>query len=139
MKETAARHAFEQAAAYRDIWQQLSLLCDQLGLLQSVQREYWFVYPLNTDSRKTLWMLVAGGQVVSVLPEPRTPNVARRCLTLLRDHLLDRRQAETVDYEQLRLVAAWFRQHPGQWEHVLQPQQAIDFCRELCTAACFGE
>jgi excinuclease ABC subunit C len=135
MQDAADRRAFEQAATYRNLWEQLTLLHDQLQLLRSAQRDYWFVYPVQgcsaTHTRATIeWMLIAGGTLVAVLREPRTPAAARRCLGLLEQTFADRQFPVSEDYDQIRLVAAWFRQHPDERGRILDPDQAQAICRE---------
>lgn len=136
MHDAADRRAFEQAATYRDIWEQLTLLHNQLRLLRDAQRDFWFVYPISCRSAangrvSTKWMLIAGGTVVAVLREPRTPAAARRCLGLLEQTFADRRSAAPEYYDQIRLVAAWFRQHPDERDRIIDPDQAQAACQRL--------
>jgi hypothetical protein len=135
MYRAAGKLDFERAAYHRDTWQQVGLLCGQLEMMRQAQKQYWFVYPLPRSSRRRAWMLVAGGAVVDVVRDPKTPGAARRCLDLVDRHLRDRRTAVAEDYEQTRLLTAWFRQHPEQWEHVLEPREAAGICRARCRSA----
>ncbi len=135
MHDAASRREFELAATYRDTWQQLTLLSDQLKLLRSAQRDFWFVYPIQKvrgggTCATAKWIVIAGGKVVAVRSEPRSPAAARRGLHLLTatfDHRTPPPAPE--DIHQIRLVAAWFRQHPGERERVLSPDQAQAICR----------
>jgi excinuclease ABC subunit C len=134
MQSAAARQAFELAAVYRDSWEQLSVLHDQLRLLQAAQRDLWFVYPIRrisaTNGRASgKWLLIAGGTIAAVVGEPRTSAAACRCGELLQRTFGDRRAAAPQDYDQIRLVASWFRQHPDERDRVLSPDQALAVCQ----------
>ncbi|MHB8865533.1 MAG: UvrB/UvrC motif-containing protein [Pirellulaceae bacterium] len=134
MQEAATRRDFELAAAYRDTWKQLSLLNDQLQLLRGAQRDFWFVYPISRERaegtrRASKWMVIAGGTVVAVLPEPRSRGAARRCLELLESTFENRHCTAPEDYYQIRLVTAWFRRHPQERERAWGPDQAQAICR----------
>ena len=135
MHDAASRCAFEDAARYRDTFAQLTLLHDQLQLLRSVQRDFWFVYPIQgcSTSRRPAtvkWIVIAGGTLLAVLREPQTPAAARRCLDLLQNGFADRQFPVSEDHDQIRLVAAWFRQHPDERGRTLDPDQAQAICRE---------
>ena len=135
MHDAASRREFELAATYRDTWQQLTLLSDQLKLLRDAQRDFWFVYPIQKvrgggTCATAKWIVIAGGKVVAVLSEPRSPAAARRGLNLLAATFDNRRPPPAPeDIHQIRLVAAWFRQHPDERERVLSPDQAQAICR----------
>jgi hypothetical protein len=135
MRDAAAQQAFERAASYRDTWEQLTLLTDQLSLLQVMQHELWFVYPTSvaTATRQPTtkrWIAIAGGIVAAVLPEPRSLAAAQLCLERLASIWQTCRSVAPDNYDQARLVAAWFRQHPDERERVLAPDQAEAICRD---------
>ena len=135
MHDAASRREFELAATHRDTWQQLTLLSDQLKLLRCAQRDFWFVYPIQKvrgagTCATSKWIVIAGGKVVAVLSEPRSPAAARRGLNLLAATFDNRHPPPAPeDIHQIRLVAAWFRQHPDERERVLSPDQAQAICR----------
>lgn len=133
MQEAADRLAYEQAASFRDTWEQLSVLHDQLRALREAQRDLWFVYPIasplpNRARRSRKWILIAGGRIAAVVREPQTAAGARRCIELMQESLMVRRPMEPEEVDQVRVVAAWFRQHPEERERVLQPDEAHASC-----------
>ncbi len=134
MRAAAAACAFEEAALHRDTWRQLLLVHNQLELVRSVLREYWFVYPCGRRSVQgrrghTTWLVIAGGTLAAAVREPRTPAAARRCLDLLEQTFRQRQFPARENYDQMRLVAGWFRRHPGERSRALDPDQAQAFCR----------
>jgi len=140
MQEAADQRAFERAATCRDAWQQLTLLHDQLQMLRHARRDFWFVYPFqghSTSGRRpgVKWLVIAGGVLVAVLRAPRTPPAARRCLGLLERTFADRQFPLREDYDQIRLVTAWFRQHPDERGRILNPDQAQALCRARTVGA----
>jgi excinuclease ABC subunit C len=130
MKEAAANCDFERAASCRDTWEPLAYLHDQLELLRNVRSDYWFVYPLSAHSRKTLWVLIAGGNVASVLPKPDSRAAAARYRKLLEETLAQKEcEHRSEDFEQIRLVASWFRQRPDELQRALEPDQVASHCQ----------
>jgi excinuclease ABC subunit C len=129
MKEAASNCEFERAAALRDTWQQLAFVRDQLDLLRSVRRDYWFVYPVANRSGSASWALITGGNVAAVVPEPSSRASARLGLTLLENTFLSSAHKQAnEDFDQVRLVASWFRQRGDELQRVLEPAQAIKSC-----------
>jgi excinuclease ABC subunit C len=135
MRECAEQRDFEQAASLRDVWRSLTHLHECLQVLRDVRRNYHFVYPVSGRRMRTHWNIVAGAVVVAVVPQPRDPISARRCIRILED-VFAAPPLPTVgrraDDEQIRLVASWFRKRPDELDRVFSPDQAIAFCRR-CT------
>jgi len=135
MLEAAQRQEYERAAAYRDNWESLQLLHDQLAILRSGQRDCWFVYPFErndgTTAGSTKWLIVAGGLAAAVVPEPRTAAAADRVARLLETVTRDHQLTHPDEVAQLRVVAGWFRQHPEEREAAISIAQAQSCCREL--------
>ena len=137
MLEAAQRQEYERAAAYRDNWESLQLLHDQLAILRSGQRDCWFVYPFAkpTDGRTAGSMKLVDrdrgtcrGPLFRNLARPRRLSASPHCWkSVVRDHRLTRPD----DVAQLRLVAGWFRQHPDDRAATLSIEQAQARCREL--------
>jgi excinuclease UvrABC nuclease subunit len=128
MREAAAAESFEQAAIYRDIWQQLQLIHNQLQRLRDVQRDFWYIYPLRRGTATPKWMLIAGGRIAALVAVPRSAPAARKCLTLLEQTFEQRAITAVEDYDHVRLVTAWFRQRPDQQRRLLEPNAAREIC-----------
>lgn len=132
MSAAAEQHQFERAGALRDAWEELSYLVEQVQLVRDVAEHYWFVYPVPGWAGRTLWYLVAGGIVTAVVREPDGAGVAEKCRQLLAA-AYERRAEQALrgqpDFEQLRLVASWFRQHPDELDRVLDPDETLARCR----------
>lgn len=135
MLEAAQRQEYERAAAYRDTWESLRLLHDQLAILRSGQRDCWFVYPFaktaGSANSRTQWLIVAGGLAAAIVPEPRTASAADRVTRLLEQVTRDHQLTHPDEVAQLRVVAGWFRQHPEERETTFSFEQARARCGEV--------
>lgn len=140
MLDAAQRQEYERAAAYRDNWESLRLLHDQLTLLRNAQQDCWFVYPFVQSAERSAnvqkWLVVAGGCAVAVVTAPRSAAAARRGLKVLENVAYDRRFRHAEDVAQMRLVAGWFRQHPAARAAAMSIDQALALCRERVDGAC---
>jgi excinuclease ABC subunit C len=56
---------------------------------------------------------------------------ACRCLESLKMASGRERESWDEDFDQMQLVASWFRQYPEELTSVLQPEQAGEYCRTL--------
>jgi excinuclease ABC subunit C len=129
MQQSASDQQYEQAASYRDCWQSLQALWDQLHLVRHASGQYGGVHVLRGCSGKTWWVLIAGGHVVRISRQPETPRAARQYLTLIERSLNGQHQAEAEDFEQMRIVASWYRQQRETREQILHLEEARDLCR----------
>jgi excinuclease ABC subunit C len=133
MAQASAALQFERAGALRDAWDRLTYLAGEIELVRDVRQDYWFVYPTPGHGGRTHWNLIAGGDVAAVVRSPESPASAHRCLEALEAAYAGQRHrslAPPDDYGQLRLVASWFRQHPGEIDRVLEPAAALARCRD---------
>jgi len=130
MQEAASQHQYERAATLRDAWTELTFLNEHFQLMRDVRRDYWFVYTVPCSGGFTLWMFVAGGNVVKVVRQPDSEESVYRCLQLL-EAIYDGgdRESWDEDLDQMQLVASWFRQYPDEMKSALQPEQAMAHCR----------
>jgi hypothetical protein len=75
-------------------------------------------------------MVVAGGSIVKVVPLPDSEASAYECLqTLKATYHGGDWEFWDEDFDQMQLIASWFRQYADEITTVLQPAQAIDHCR----------
>jgi excinuclease ABC subunit C len=136
MQEAAARRRFEQAAALRDTWQELTYLRDQFETLHLMQRDYWFVYPLTSATGREHWYFIAGGVIAHVARTPQTASSSLRCLQWLEDmseHRGGDLQSEN-DVAQMFLLASWFRKHPEELDRTISLSAAKELCRARIVA-----
>jgi len=132
MRQAAAGQRYEQAASHRDDWQSLNLLVDQLDLVRRVRDEFAGVHVLPGTRKAVWWLIVAAGKVARIVRQPGSPNAARRCLELL-DDTFSRATGGTVeDYEQMRLVRSWHRQHPQVRGGIIAFNDARRYCSHRC-------
>ncbi|NLF68498.1 MAG: hypothetical protein GX575_05510 [Candidatus Anammoximicrobium sp.] len=129
MREAGEHRDYEQAIRHRDALRELTFLFDQLQILRKVCRDYWFVYPVGAENGAAcVWHLIAGGDVVAVVTEPRTAAEAKRVHALLAEaYLQPGRQAHLAfeAFDRVHLVASWFRRHPDELAAVLSPDEAL--------------
>ncbi len=131
MIEAAAANSFERAAMLRDAMDELTYLVEQIEWLREVQQHYWFVYPVPGNTGRTVWKLIAGGDLAAVVREPVDEASRRRCRQMLDRvfHHRDRPDVEPVgDLGQMRTIASWFRRYPDQMQRVLGIEQAWHRC-----------
>lgn len=128
MRAAADRGQYEQAAGHRDIWLALEAFWDRLSLLREAVRLHEGVHVLQGHSRKAWWILMAAGHAISVVRPPSSKRAARRCLELLENTFTDTAGDVPENYEQLRIVASWYRRHPGKHSAVIQPHHAAAIC-----------
>ena len=124
---------YERARDQRDAWEQLSYVAEQLQLVRDIVHGYGFVYPIRVGRHAVRWSLVSGGDVVAVTAPPRTGRAAQNLLALLEAVYgrTPRIPAEAADLDRVRLVSAWFRQHPAERGKILTPDEAMACCRQV--------
>ena len=138
MHQAAAEQRYEQAATHRDTWQSLCALWDQLAMVRTAGSDHAGIHVLSGRSGKSWWALLAGGKVASILRQPSSKRAARQCRRLLDatfpagDAALAKNRGESDDYEQMRIVVSWYRQHPEFLSMVMPPDQALEICRQHC-------
>ncbi len=79
-----------------------------------------------------MWNLIAGGDVVAVAREPRTKSEGKALRARLDETYAQRDRQDQVPFERfdrVRLLASWFRQHPGELQQAMTPDQAKARCR----------
>jgi excinuclease ABC subunit C len=134
MQQAASEQHYERAASLRDASDELTYLVEQIELVREVREAYWFVYPVPCHTGRTLWKLIAGGDIAAVVRAPHDQGTARKCRDLLERVYSRGEQTEDIgDFGQIRLIASWFRQHPEQLQHALEPEEALSQCKR---AAC---
>jgi excinuclease ABC subunit C len=132
MQQAAAEQHFERAALLRDTWDDLSYLDRLLELARDVQDQYHFVYPVPSESGGTLWYLIAGGRVASVVAAPDSAETAAACLSHLEAVYHDpplSSDSTLSDFDETRVVASWFRRNPVELAKTLSPGHAREMCR----------
>jgi hypothetical protein len=138
MQEAADQQEFERAASMRDAWEELSHLLEQIDTVREVTRYYWFIYPISDQTKKPLWVFIAGGDVAAVRRAPYDRGTAYKALQQVDSIFGNDRQMsshELRDYEHVRMVASWFRQHPDEIDRVLSPEDARRLCAKYCPLA----
>jgi excinuclease ABC subunit C len=131
MIEAAAANSFERAAMLRDARDELAYLVEQIQWLRDVRQHYWFVYPVPGNTGRTVWKLIAGGDLAAVVREPVDDASRHRCRQMLDRvfHHRDQLGVEQVgDLGQMRTIASWFRRYPDQMQQVLDIDQAWHRC-----------
>lgn len=126
--EAAGDRRFEQAAALRDLRNDLTELRDRL-IPQPNLLPTSFVYEIPRANRPR-WMAVHETTVMKVAPMPRDSRGAR----LWRDRL-DRWRStpqplvDEREGSELAILAAWFRRHSEELSRVIDFERAKSFCR----------
>jgi excinuclease ABC subunit C len=128
MRAAASAQRYEEAAVYRDTWEALGNLQQQLDRFREAQRQYCFLYPLQRGQGQSLWYVIHRGQVHAAIAEPRARETAEQCLALI-ERVYARStssviQAMREDVEMTLLVAVWFRNHPDELQRTLSPEAA---------------
>ena len=125
---------FEHAARLHEVRMDLETLRDRL-LPRPYKEPRSFVYRVPRGRRRS-WMLIHGGNVLSVGSEPATLVAAERWLERL-DSVADGVDwpVDDRDAAESRIVRAWFRQRPEELSSALSFESARDFCsRKRCVA-----
>ncbi len=131
MQEAALAQRYELAAAQRDLWQSLSALWGQLELLRIARHDHTGVYALRGWSGKTWWAMILAGKVVQIIQRPKSKGAARRFRDLIDSTYRLPAPAAPEDYDQIRIVVSWYRQHAEEKAAVMTPNQARDFCSDV--------
>jgi excinuclease ABC subunit C len=143
MQTAAGAQKYERAAALRDTWEELGALANQLQRLRRARRRLSLVYPMPGYDGRQSWWLIRHGQVVAATAPPRHCASVQECLGLIR-RVYSAGQSMPLehrpeDLDMIHLMAAWFRDHPGEMERTLSPEDALSLChRRACGAVSDG-
>ncbi len=132
MHEAALTQRYEQAAVQRDTWQSLALLSKQLEMLRTARRDHTGVSVLTGCSGRIWWAVMRAGTVLRIIRRPTSLRAASRCRELIETTFSSSAAASSDDYDQVRIVVSWYRQHDQQKADFMTPQQACDICSEVC-------
>jgi excinuclease ABC subunit C len=138
MRRAAAEREYIRAANWRDIWQPLAWLHEELDGFREARRNYSFVYPVRNGGR-SYWLIVCRGQAMRGLRAPHDASSAHRCAARL-DQVFSAAtgqpdgETDVYDAENVALMIAWFRRRPEELSATLSPAAAQDICRELANA-----
>jgi excinuclease ABC subunit C len=131
MKSASGNRRFELAARLRDAHQDLARLSTFLQQLRKARRQSC-VYPARGRRGKESWYLIREGQIMGVEQGPRNSRTSARCLKALDAvfprHDREQRPIAPEDLDVVLLVARWFRDHPGELEAILSPEEARGRC-----------
>ncbi len=130
MHEAARQQDYELAAQQRDLWQSLSALWNQLDTLRVARRDLWGVDAFDGCSGRVWWAVIVSGSVVRVVPRPSSRRTARSCLQLIESTFTQPHVAAAEDFDQIRLVVSWYRQH-GMRRAMMTPAAACEICSRL--------
>lgn len=144
MRRAAEERDYIRAANWRDIWQPLSWLHEELDRFREARHHYSFVYPLRNAGRG-YWLLVHRGQAIRGLRAPHDAASAERCAAQLKDVYFaatnqpeafqpadsTTAQIDCCDAENVALMIAWFRRRPRELKTTLTPTAAQAICRQL--------
>lgn len=135
MYRAAQNQHYELAASHRDSWQALEILWDHMELLRKATGPWQGVHVLKGHSGKRWWLVITGGRVATVLAEPKDGAAKTRCGRQLQKLFTRPATAESEDFDQLRLVASWYRRLPPPTDAILAPAAALQKCSVQVTPA----
>ncbi len=119
MQDASARLEFERAAVLRDKVQRLEGLLEQFGRLRFAVETLSFIYTVAGVDGDDRMYLIRRGCVRAESPVPQSPADRRRLHTLAADTFGGPRGPKGAvpahEVDELMLVSAWFRQHPGEF------------------------
>lgn len=125
MEASKASLAYERAALFRDRLQRLEKLRAQLAKIRFELESLSLVYPVSGIGGDDRVYLIRRGVVRAEAPAPRgTPE--RLALQSLIDRVFSARDARrgevrTHEIEEILLITAWFRRHPGELAKAWRP------------------
>jgi excinuclease ABC subunit C len=129
MMEAAAAQRYEEAAVFRDRWEALANLHEQLQRFREAQHHYNFIYPVPGHKGGCLWYFIRRGQACLAINEPRNRKTVAECLAVIERIYAGNTppsiDATREDVEMTFLVASWFRSHPGELQRTLSPEGVI--------------
>lgn len=129
MSKAAEALQYERAGALRDKILGLSWLTDRLTWLRQARDEHSFVYRSRGSDARPMWYMIHRGQVREVIREPRTEKQKARVPGLLSDAFRESTEdGPTVpigEVDSVLLVAAWFRRHPAEREHLMSREETM--------------
>ncbi len=133
MQTAAAAQCYEQAAVYRDTREALERLQTQLERFRAAERQYSFIYVVQSREGRRSWYLIQRGQIHAVIDEPRDRLPAEECLAMMErtytGRTLPATGATREDAEMTLLVATWFASRPAELQHTLSPAAARERLR----------
>jgi excinuclease ABC subunit C len=139
MRAAAATKRFEEAAIYRDRWNALRNLHEQLDRFRTAQGHYNFIYPVPRRAGGDTWYLIRRGQTVAAIDEPVERRAAEHCLTAMEQVYGSgaslAQSAGREDVEMTMLVASWFRSRPEELKRTLLPARANKRLQAICACA----
>ncbi len=139
MQAAAVAKRYEEAALYRDRWEAVRNLHEQLDRFRTAQREYSFVYPMPRRDGGYTWYFIRRGQAIAAIDEPVERQTAEQCLAMIEEHYgAGKSLASTAardDVEMTLLVAGWFRSSPDELKRTLLPDKAKEKLRTICACA----
>ncbi len=128
MRTAAAAQSYEEAALYRDRWEAVANLHEQLKQFRTARREYSFIYPAPRREGGQTWYFIRRGEVLAAMEEPRGQREASRGLDLVEEIFANGKSsvasAMPDDVEMTLLVAGWFRSHPDELQRTMPPAAA---------------
>lgn len=116
---------FERAAVWRDKVERLSWLFERLSGFHASMDRLTFVYTVSGHSGESRVYLVRRGTVRAQMPVPRSMDEERALETLCERIFgapdVNGQDIPIHDLEEFYLVASWFRRHPDELLHTVQP------------------
>lgn len=122
---------FERAAALRDKLTALHWLRAQVDRARAALERHSFVYPLRGHDGQELWYLIRRGRVVSAQPAPVDEDGRRRTALAIRAVYAAEHGATSepsAGFDEVFLVAGWFRRHPAEQARTLPSDAALARC-----------
>jgi excinuclease ABC subunit C len=131
MEEAAAEFQFEKAAAMRDRLAALEGLDNRLTLLRQARSKHSFVYPLTGPGGGERWYLIHRGEVRSVVGAPHDADERERTAAVIAGTFTEAAGPLSLtdgQVDSVLLVAAWFRNHPGEKAKLMTSAAALARC-----------
>jgi excinuclease ABC subunit C len=132
MRTAAKLQQFELASRERNDLVSLEYLQQKLTLLARARREYSFIYAAPAPADRSVWYLIAQGQVIDAIPAPLGARALQKQTQALGQWRERLRLGEETNYMYtLPLVAAWFRKYPEELRRTFLPEEAPAKYRDL--------
>jgi len=131
MGQAAADCRFERATTLRNHLANLKWLDRRLNDIRLAQRNLNGVLPVNSHSKRRVWLVLKGGRLIASFAEPRSPDQITRAGQLLQKTLrcqivLPNDLLET--HWQL-LTMSWFRRNAPLKSDLLPLESALEWCQ----------
>ncbi len=124
----------DQLVSLGATWDELLYLCEQTQFARDVRRDYQFVLPVTDHGDRQVWLLIDNARVAAIVAAPDTAHGADRCRQQLDETYNHTGLVQTDDFEMIRLLVSWFRNHPEEQAHIQSPATALDHCHRLATS-----